>query len=94
MLAKFTESPRLIACTAAYKHDIPKSNVQRATEHELHSYKCQLHPELYEDDFDGRIKLYVHMLQKIEENADIISKICFGDKTLFTLNGTVNRHHY
>lgn len=94
MLAQFSINPHSSIRMAASEVNISKSSIQRVLKkHKFHPYKIELHQELNEDDFDRRIQFCEQMLQKIQQNAEFISMICFSDEATFNLHGTINRHN-
>lgn len=72
-------------------HSISQSSVLRILRKEkFRSYKFQNHQELKEGDPALRAEFCEIFLDKINENPNILHKICFTDEATFTVHGEVN----
>lgn len=94
ILSNFTANPHSTLRSNAPALGISKSSVHNVLKkHNFHPYKVILNQEIKEDDPDRRLQFCEEMLQKIDNNLNAISQICFSDEAAFTLHGTVNRHN-
>jgi hypothetical protein len=94
ILADFALNPIQSIRTVAETHEISYSTTRKVLKiNKFHPYKIQLHQELNEDDPDRRVQFCQRMLELIEDDRDILMRICFSDESTFHLNGALNRHN-
>jgi hypothetical protein len=59
----------------------------------LHAYKIQLKHEIKPDDRPKRYDFASLMLNKIDDDGNLLCQICFTDEATFDMNGCVNQHN-
>jgi hypothetical protein len=59
----------------------------------LCAYKVQLVQALEPDDRPQRASFASEMLQRIDENNDYLTRVCFSDEATFYTSGKVNSHN-
>ncbi|KAL1513639.1 hypothetical protein ABEB36_003028 [Hypothenemus hampei] len=74
---------------------ISKSSVRKTLkEFKYKAYKFSNHQLLDEEDKIRRIDFCERVQNLLNENGDILEKICFSDEASFSLNGCVNSQNY
>lgn len=95
VLQTFVEDPHTSIVSAASQHGISRFSVSKVLKtNNFKGYKMHLVHELCEDDFDRRLEFCELMMDNINRDLNLPTKIVFTDEATFTLNGTVNRHNY
>lgn len=94
ILQSFVEDPQLSLRKTSQAHDTSTTSIRRVFKNaKFHPYKINLVQQLVAGDFDRREEFCEIMMQKIDEQPDLMNKIVFSDEATFLLDGTVNRHN-
>lgn len=94
VLLTVQEQPTTSTSNIAMELGMSATSVRRILKRNgFHPYKVTLLQELSEDDADRRMQFCQEMMDRIEEQPDLIDKILFSDEATFHMNGVVNRHN-
>lgn len=75
--------------------EISASSIRNALKIEKYkSYKVRNHQQLLIDDGINRTNFCELMFDMLNNDANLLQKICFTDEATFTMNGTVNSQNY
>jgi hypothetical protein len=78
----------------SHERRIPQSTVVKIVHKRLRlcAYKVQLVQALEPDDHPRRAAFVTEMLERIDEDNDYLTRVCFSDKATFHSSGKVNIH--
>lgn len=60
---------------------------------DLRPYRAQYVPPLSDGDLDRRVEFCEAMLQRFDDDVQLVDRIIWSDESLFRLDGTINRHN-
>ena len=91
----FQRSPRKSTREASRELAIPQTTVWRVLKSRLHMkpYKLSLVQALNNDDKKMRRAFCESMLEMVEDDETMFSRLIFSDEATFHLSGAVNRHN-
>jgi hypothetical protein len=84
------QSSRTIARTHGICH---QTALKILKQNKFHPYKIQLHHALNDDDPDRRVEFCEGLTNWMNNDHELLMKICFSDESTFFLNGALNRHN-
>lgn len=91
---KLNETSNLSIRRGSLEMEMSASSYYRAVEEAgFRPFKPTTVQELSEDDFDRREEFSVIMVEKFDQNPQLINKIIWSDESDFKLNGVINRHN-
>src|SRR5436190_8492984 len=91
VLATVAKNPNASIRQIAKNIGLHHSRVLRILKkHKYHSYKYHFHQELRENDFVKRNTFCFQMMEKCNENREILKNILFTDECTFTLHNEPN----
>lgn len=94
ILLSVHEDPHCSLRDLAQQHDTSKKSVHRVLKtNKFHPFKVTLVHELNEDDFDRRIEFCEDMMERIDNDPNILRNLIFTDEATFQITGTLNRHN-
>lgn len=94
VLEAFARSPEKSVRRGADELGLSKSTVHRIlSENKLKPYKIQILQALNDEDIDRRMEFSEQMLNRMNEDEDLLDRVMFTDEAIFTLNGGVNKQN-
>ena len=92
--AMFRDNPRLSTRSAATESNISRHSIQRILKSQkFKPYKNFLSQVLKPGDSAIRNEFCVNMLQRFNQNANMVGNIIFSDECVFYLSGNVNQQN-